>query len=290
MRVLSSSRVCSLSSNLGGSWPVSRAATLFAWSQAICTCLVSGNMSGTSRASASASGFNPLAFMCSAPLSSSVESVASSGTKVSIAIEYIVKLTGRLLQDNRTAPAPEHSAQSAGVRGQRGRIRPRSNRIGETSTMTATDNQRWQDTADRVELAELMHRYALAIDTAHFNDLREVFTADASVDFGSVDQYVEGATGVSGIEAIVGWFRTVLAPFPDVLHFMSNHVIDLDGDRARVRTCMHVMHMAMGGVYDAQAVRSPEGWRIRNLRLDERRFEEAAARLEAHMSRVDGGG
>jgi hypothetical protein len=22
------------------------------------------------------------------------------------------------------------------------------------------------------------------------------------------------------------WFRTVLAPFPDVLHFMSNHVIE----------------------------------------------------------------
>ena len=59
--------------------------------------------------------------------------------------------------------------------------------------MAATDDQRWQATADRVELAELMHRYALAIDTAQFEDLREVFTPDASVDFGSVDQYVEGA-------------------------------------------------------------------------------------------------
>ena len=156
--------------------------------------------------------------------------------------------------------------------------------------MAPTDDQRWQATADRVELAELMHRYALAIDTAQFEDLREVFTPDASVDFGSVDQYVEGATGVSGIDAIVGWFRTVLAPFPDVLHFMSNHVIDLDGDRARVRTCMHVMHMAMGGVYDTQAARTPAGWRIQRLRLDERRFEEAAARLEAHMTRVDRGG
>ena len=55
-----------------------------------------------------------------------------------------------------------------------------------------TNNEpRWQATADRVELAELMHRYALAIDTAQFDDLRDVFTADASVDFGSVDQYVE---------------------------------------------------------------------------------------------------
>jgi len=153
--------------------------------------------------------------------------------------------------------------------------------------MTANDEQRWQATADRVELAELMHRYALAIDTAHFDDLREVFTTDATVDFGSVGQYVEGASGVSGIEAIVAWFRTVLAPFPDVLHFMTNHVVDLDGDRARVRTTMHVMHMPMGGVYDAQAVRTPAGWRFQRFRLDERRFDEAAARLQAHMTAVD---
>jgi hypothetical protein len=87
MRALSSSSVCSVSSNFGGSCPVSRAAMLFTWSQAICTCLVSGNMSGASRASVSVSGFSPLAFMCSAPLSSSFESVPSIGTKVSIAIE-----------------------------------------------------------------------------------------------------------------------------------------------------------------------------------------------------------
>jgi len=155
--------------------------------------------------------------------------------------------------------------------------------------MTASDERRWQATADRVELAELMHRYALGIDTAQFDDLRQVFTPDASIDFGSVDQYVEGDTGVNGIDAIVGWFRTVLAPFPDVLHFMSNHVIDLDGDRARVRTCMHVLHMAMGGIYDADAVRTPAGWRFRRFRLDERRFDEAAARLQAHMARVDAG-
>jgi SnoaL-like domain len=114
--------------------------------------------------------------------------------------------------------------------------------------MAATDDQRWRDTADRVELAELMHCYALAIDTAHFDDLREVFTADASVDFGLVDQHVEGTTGVSGIEAIVGWFRTVLAPFPDVLHFITTsstwtgiapashlHARDAHGDGRRLR-------------------------------------------------------
>ena len=151
-------------------------------------------------------------------------------------------------------------------------------------------NRELREMADRVALAELMHRYALAIDSADFEALRAVFDADATVDFGSVGHYVEGASGVAGIDAILGWLRAALAPFPDVLHFMSNHVIDLDGDLARVRTYMHVMHMSMGGVYDAQAVRTPAGWRIRRFRLDERRFDEAAERLRAHMSRVDAEG
>lgn len=39
----------------------------------------------------------------------------------------------------------------------------------------------------------------------------------------------------------------------------------------------------------AERVCTPAGWRIRGFNLDERRFEEAAARLQAHMARVDGG-
>ena len=133
--------------------------------------------------------------------------------------------------------------------------------------MTPRDEQRWQATADRVELAELMHRYALAIDTAHFDDLRGVFTADAAVDFGSVDQYVEGATGVSGIETIVNWFRTVLAPFPDVMHFMGNHVIDLDGDTATGTQPLcfidHATHDMRIGYYKDNYVRTNDGWRLK---------------------------
>ena len=132
--------------------------------------------------------------------------------------------------------------------------------------------------------------FALAIDTADFEALREVFTPDATVDFASVGRYVETAPAVSGIEAILAWFRAALAPFPDVLHFMSNHVIDVDGDEARVLTYMHVLHMGMGGIYTASAVRTARGWRIRRFRLDERRFDAAAERLRAHMSRVESEG
>ena len=87
-----------------------------------------------------------------------------------------------------------------------------------------------------------MHRYALAIDTADWEALRDVFVADASVDFGSVDRYVEGDTGVKGIEAIVTWFRTCSRRSRTSCTSQSNHVIDLDGDRARVRTYARAAH------------------------------------------------
>ena len=68
-------------------------------------------MSGASCASTSVSGWIPLARMCSAPLSSSVESVPSIGTKVSIAIEPTVKLMARLL--HIPVPTRHHRAYIA---------------------------------------------------------------------------------------------------------------------------------------------------------------------------------
>ena len=142
---------------------------------------------------------------------------------------------------------------------------------------------------DRAEIIELLHRYALAIDTADWALLRAVFADDARVDFSSVGQYVEGDAAVRGADAIVAWLQAALAPFPDVLHFMSNHLVELRGDRASTTTYMHVLHMEMGGIYRCEVVRSESGWRIARLALEERSFDAAAERLRAHMKRVDTG-
>jgi len=147
--------------------------------------------------------------------------------------------------------------------------------------MTARD--RLAAAADRLELAELLHRYAWAIDSGDWALLAQVFTEDAEADFSSVGQYVEGESTTRGRDAIVAWLRAALAPFPDVLHFMSNQLVEIDGDRARTLTYMHVLHMSMGGIYHGEAVRTRDGWRLRRLRLEERSFEEAAERLRGHM-------
>lgn len=149
--------------------------------------------------------------------------------------------------------------------------------------------QRLAAAADRMEITELLHRYAYAVDNGDFDLMAEVFTPDATVDFGSVDQYVEGASVVKGLPTIRAWFAKALEPFPGVLHFMTNHRIALDGDEARTETLMQVLHMSMGGVYRGHAVRTQEGWRFDQFRLEERSFDEAAGRLIAHMQAVESG-
>lgn len=151
------------------------------------------------------------------------------------------------------------------------------------------ETRRLAEAADRMEITELLHRYAHAVDNGEFDLFGEVFTEDATVDFGSVDQYVEGASVVTGLPAIRAWFEKALEPFPGVLHFMTNHRIELDGDEARTETLMQVLHMSMGGVYRGHAVRTPAGWRFDRFRLEERSFDEAAGRLIAHMTAVEHG-
>ena len=152
--------------------------------------------------------------------------------------------------------------------------------------MAAKD--RLEAAADRIEIAELLHRYAWAIDSGDWSLLAQVFTEDAEADFSSVGEYVEADARAAGRDAIVAWLRDALAPFPDVLHFLSNQLVELRGDTARTLTYMHVLHLPMGGIYHGEAVRTPDGWRLRRLRLEERSFEEAAGRLQAHMQAVAG--
>ena len=101
-------------------------------------------------------------------------------------------------------------------------------------------------------------------------------------------QYVPGESVLHGRKAIVTWLRHSIQPFPDVLHFLSNQIVKLDGDQADVTTYMQFLHLPMGGIYHSAAIRTSEGWRSRRFRLEERSFDEAAERLQRHIDSVDG--
>jgi hypothetical protein len=150
-------------------------------------------------------------------------------------------------------------------------------------------SQRWQETADRVELTELLARYHQAIDQLDWDSLRrQVFTADASCDYVGMAELFGIPGETQGIDAIVAWLDAGLRPLGPTQHFMSNIVFDLAGDTAGTRS---YLSSARGGrgVYECQHVRTPEGWRIRHLRLEHFFTGEQVAELQARRGAAASG-
>lgn len=128
-----------------------------------------------------------------------------------------------------------------------------------------------QTVADRIEITDLLTRYAHAVDGKDWTLYRTVFTADAHID------YSTAGGPVGDLETVVAKLTTDLELFSRTQHFISNIGVELDGDSATVRA-MFFNPMVVtpgkqffcGGWYNHELVRTDEGWRSRRL------IEEAA--------------
>lgn len=128
-----------------------------------------------------------------------------------------------------------------------------------------------QELSDRTEITDVLIRYTRAIDTGDFDRLDEVFTPDARID------YTESGGIAEEYGKVKPWLAEVLpAFFPKRMHTLGQVAIDLDGDEARVSAYFHnpmpmddgaggTKVVEYGGIYHHQMVRSPDGWRSRQL-------------------------
>ena len=126
-----------------------------------------------------------------------------------------------------------------------------------------------QALADRLDIEDVLTRYAWALDSKHFDELDDVFTPDAHIDYTS-------SGGVAGAYPDVkAWLAKVLPHFPAYQHLVTNKQITITGDQATSRSEFYnPMIMAkpddttsiffVGGEYHDQLVRTPDGWRITN--------------------------
>ena len=123
-----------------------------------------------------------------------------------------------------------------------------------------------QTLADRIEINDLLTRYAHAVDSKDWVLYRTVFTPDAFIDY-------ESAGGIKGDrEEVANWLEQTMAGFPMTQHLISNIGVTLEGDTAHVRA-MFYNPMGMptgknffcGGWYNHDLVRTAEGWRSRRL-------------------------
>ena len=133
-----------------------------------------------------------------------------------------------------------------------------------------------QDISDRIQIDDLLIRYAVAIDKKDWGLLDTCFTPDAHLDYTS-------AGGIAGGYAEVrAWLEKALAAFPMTVHAVTNSVVELKGDAATVRTLVTnpmgfpnedgSLHLfTVGAYYNDQMVRTDDGWKIRE-RIEEQAY------------------
>jgi hypothetical protein len=132
-------------------------------------------------------------------------------------------------------------------------------------TMTADD---MAAAMDRSAVRELLDRYSHAVDFLDWTLLETVFAPDATVDYRDLaDVFGQVPTVATGLPAIRDLYEAVMRPHLGTLHYMTNHLIDLDDDVATTRTYMHVGSPGFGGLYCCRCVRTDRGWRIRDYRF-----------------------
>lgn len=133
------------------------------------------------------------------------------------------------------------------------------------------------DQHDRDELVELVSRYASMADTQNWEELpRSVLCEEFTSDFSSLGVPIatvsRDAWCQRSKQMFAGWTATH--------HAITNHRIEIDGDRATIRCHIRAEHWArpdvaaggpncwlVVGFYDDVAVRTPEGWRLSSVTL-----------------------
>ena len=122
---------------------------------------------------------------------------------------------------------------------------------------------------DRLAVIELIHRYAALIDFKRYDEADRVFSKNAVANYESMRAYVGDDFEPKGPQAIGEWLRKYTGTRAS-MHYMHNHVVELDGKRASMRNYMHNINSSIGGVYHTEAKKTKAGWRITRLRLEER--------------------
>ncbi|KRC65333.1 hypothetical protein ASE12_11505 [Aeromicrobium sp. Root236] len=129
-----------------------------------------------------------------------------------------------------------------------------------------------QEMSDRLEITDVLIRYTRAIDTFDWDRLDSVFVPDARID------YTESGGIAGAYPEVKPWLAEVLpAFFRKLMHTLGQVEIVVRGDDADVTAYFHnPMTMddgaggekvvEIGGLYHHTMVRTPDGWRSRELR------------------------
>jgi hypothetical protein len=130
-----------------------------------------------------------------------------------------------------------------------------------------------QQLADHTEITNLVHRLGVCLDDRRFDDMRSLLVEEATV-------RTPGGTA-EGREALIAQASRNHRPDEPTQHLITNLLVELDGDRARVRANLVVnfaatasrdeslpappIRYSLGEIYHFDVVRTSEGWRFSRI-------------------------
>ncbi|RNL64004.1 nuclear transport factor 2 family protein [Zhongshania marina] len=123
-----------------------------------------------------------------------------------------------------------------------------------------------QEMSDRFEIQDMLFRYADIIDRKAVDELNDIFTADAHIDYSAF------GGSVGDRESTLAFLKQALPAFSASQHLNANVQIAVDGDSGTGRVmCFNPMEMPLGeekqvfmlGLWYVDSYRrTTEGWRI----------------------------
>jgi ketosteroid isomerase-like protein len=123
---------------------------------------------------------------------------------------------------------------------------------------------------DRMDVTDVLYRYASTIDRFDLDGLRRVLADDVWAQYGNAEP-------VSGGDALASWIGEAIATVVWQHHLLSVYHVEVDGDRASALV-YHTSHQVFEddpetaklivGRYHTEVRREHDGWRISRLVLE----------------------
>jgi SnoaL-like domain len=140
-----------------------------------------------------------------------------------------------------------------------------------------TDSEKLQALWERAAIVDLMHRYATAVDSKDWATLRSLFVDEIGAEMVGLSADL-GVPKNTSPERLIEAFSSGLGQYTATQHSMSNHRIELNGDRATCITYIIARHVRkdakggqsiydVGGYYTNEMVRTADGWKIGKWKL-----------------------
>jgi ketosteroid isomerase-like protein len=123
---------------------------------------------------------------------------------------------------------------------------------------------------DRIDITDVLYRYASTIDKFDLEGLRATLADDITAQYGNADP-------VSGGDEVAAWIAAAISTVVWQHHLLSVYHVDVDGDTAKALV-YHTSHQLfeadpktaklLVGRYHNELRREPGGWKITKLVLE----------------------